>query len=170
MRTPSKLLLTAVAATGLTVAGVAAVLPAAADEDGRDEYGERYERERAPKVNDPLVKKECGACHMAYPRAFLPASSWAQIMDNLGDHFGENAFLSEKKRKAIRAYYTGKEKGGRVSAYGQVQAPLRITETRWWQSAHRGEVRPGAFKSKEVGSPANCAACHNKAKRGIYED
>ena len=32
--------------------------------------------ERVPPVTDPVVKKECGSCHMAFPPHFLPRRSW----------------------------------------------------------------------------------------------
>ncbi|MDH5218993.1 MAG: diheme cytochrome c, partial [Gammaproteobacteria bacterium] len=44
-------------------------------------------------VTDSLYKEECSACHMAYQPGLLPARSWEKMMDNLADHFGENAEL-----------------------------------------------------------------------------
>ncbi len=166
MRAPSKRQVAALTAACLIGLVLAAVLPAAADEDEEGESGERYERVAA--VADPLVKRECGACHMAYPRPFLPADSWARIMESLGEHFGENAFLPEKTRFAIRDYYTGGSP--ETFAAAPAQRPLRITETRWWRGAHRGEVPPGAFQRKEVGARANCPACHKQAERGLFDE
>ncbi len=40
---------------------------------------------------------------------------------------------------------------------------LRITETRWFLKEHRKEIPAGK-------NPADCAACHRGAEKGIYED
>ena len=57
--------------------------------------------ERVPPVTDPVVKKECGSCHMVFPPQFLPRRSWQKLADTLADHFGENAGLGEAQRKAV---------------------------------------------------------------------
>src|SRR5678815_4999385 len=60
--------------------------------------------ERVPPVTDPVVKKECGSCHMVFPPQFLPRRSWQKLADTLADHFGENAGLGEAQRKAVLDY------------------------------------------------------------------
>ncbi|NQV99407.1 MAG: cytochrome C, partial [Rhodospirillales bacterium] len=60
--------------------------------------------ERVPRVTDPLVRKECGACHMAFQPAFLPAKSWDKMLGELSNHFGEDASLPADQVSAIRAY------------------------------------------------------------------
>ena len=60
--------------------------------------------ERVPPVTDPVVKKECGSCHMAFPPQFLPRRSWQKLVDTLADHFGENASLGEAQRKSVLDY------------------------------------------------------------------
>ena len=54
--------------------------------------------ERVPPVTDPVVKKECGSCHMVFPPQFLPRRSWQKLADTLADHFGENAGLGDAQR------------------------------------------------------------------------
>jgi len=49
--------------------------------------------ERVPPVADPVVRKECGSCHMAFPPQFLPRRSWQKLVATLADHFWENADL-----------------------------------------------------------------------------
>ena len=41
-------------------------------------------------VDDPLTKKVCGECHMAFPPGFLPGRSWSALMRDMSDHFGED--------------------------------------------------------------------------------
>jgi hypothetical protein len=134
--------------------------------------------ERVPPVTDPVVKKECGSCHMAFSPQFLQKRSWQKIVDTLSDHFGENASLGEAQRKAVLDYLLANAadgpKGGRegrrfAESIASGQTPLRITETPRWVREHR-EVRADRWKSPDVKSKANCLACHKRAEQGIYED
>lgn len=124
------------------------------------------EFERVPPISDALVKKECGACHMAFQPAFLPAASWSALMGDLSNHFGEDASLPEADAKAIEAYYVAHAGRGSSTTGAPV---LRITELGWWQRKHRpGEVSQARFD--KAGSKAACVACHVGADRGLYED
>jgi hypothetical protein len=134
--------------------------------------------ERVPPVTDPVVKKECGSCHMTFSAQFLPKRSWQKIMDTLSDHFGENAGLGEAQRKAVLDYLlanaadspkAGREGRRFAASIAAGQTPLRITETPRWVREHR-EVRADRWKSPDVKSKANCLACHKRAEQGIYED
>ncbi len=125
---------------------------------------------------DPTYAKECGACHMAFQPAFLPARSWTALMNNLGSHFGENATLDDTTRRAILTYLeanagdAGSDSGRYLRGLAASQTPLRITETPYWIREHQREVRPAAFLDPKVKSKANCAACHTGAQQGVYED
>jgi len=130
--------------------------------------------ERYPPVTDALTKKECGACHMAFQPAFLPARSWAKIMDNLSDHFGEDASLPKDKVEHIKKYLMANAADRRwrskmMRGVRKDWTPLRITELPYWKHEHEEEVHPSAWKDPKVGSRANCKACHRMADAGIYE-
>ncbi len=130
--------------------------------------------ERYPPVTDELTKKECGDCHMAFQPAFLPARSWEKIMDNLSDHFGEDASLPPEKVAHIKKYLMENAADTRwrskmMRGVGKDWTPLRITELPYWKYEHEKEVPPAAWKDPKVGSKANCKACHRYADRGIYE-
>ncbi|GEM_PF-52769 len=142
--------------------GAAVMMPAWADE-------------RYPPVTDELTKKECGSCHMAFQPAFLPARSWAKIMDTLDDHFGEDASLPKEKVEHIKAYLMKNAADTRwrskmMRGVRKDWTPLRITELPYWVHEHEEEVRPSAWKDPRVKSKANCKACHRLADRGIYDD
>lgn len=131
-----------------------------------------------PPVDDPLVIKECGGCHMVFPAAMLPARSWEKLMAGLKEHFGENAALDDATRQAITTWLTsqagdtGGSRWGRgmIRGIGPQEAPLRISETPYWRHEHEREVSPAAFARPEVKSKANCVACHQQAARGLWED
>jgi diheme cytochrome c len=120
-----------------------------------------------PPVTDPLVKKECGACHMAFQPAFLPPASWRKMMATLDDHFGEDASLDTGTRDKIEAYLAANARRGRGD---RANPPFRITKLNWFRSEHReGEVR-SLRKRRNVKTLADCAACHRGADRGYFED
>jgi hypothetical protein len=48
-------------------------------------------------------------------------------------------------------------------------APLRITETRWFLHKH-DEVPRAPWSRKSVGSAANCTACHPQAEKGVFDE
>ena len=134
--------------------------------------------ERVAPVTDPVVKKECGSCHMVFPPQFLPKRSWQKLVETLADHFGENASLGEAQGKAVLAYLLGhaadSPNAGRegrkfAQSIAAGQTPLRITETPRWVQEHR-KVRADQWKDPKVKSKANCLACHKGAEQGVYED
>ena len=109
---------------------------------------------RVPK--HPAYAAECGSCHVAYPPQLLSAASWRQLMAGLDKHFGSDASLEPALAREIGQFladYAGRRGGNE----------LRITETRWFRKEHRKEIPAGK-------NPADCAACHRGAERGIYED
>ncbi|WNJ98665.1 diheme cytochrome c [Thalassospiraceae bacterium LMO-JJ14] len=130
----------------------------------------------APPVTDKLVQKECGSCHMAFQPAFLPARSWQRIMNNLSDHFGEDASLPADQVAAIRAYLS--ENAGDVQRRGIARkymqwvaadgVPLKITENPAFLREHNFPDR--VWKDPKVVTKSNCLACHAQADRGNYDD
>ncbi|GAB6052682.1 diheme cytochrome c [Magnetospira thiophila] len=127
-------------------------------------------------VTHAPTKKECGACHMAFQPGFLPARSWTALMADLGNHFGEDAKLPDATARDIESYLVAN--AAKTSLWGDgmlrgvrdQDTPLRITELPKWVREHQKEVPASAWQRKEVGSKANCIACHRAADRGVYED
>jgi len=111
---------------------------------------------------------------MAFQPAFLPARSWEKIMDNLSDHFGEDASLPADKVEHIKKYLMANAADKRwgskmMRGVRKDWTPLRITELPYWKREHDEEVPARAWKDPKVGSKANCKACHRYADTGIYE-
>ena len=120
--------------------------------------------ERVAPVTDPLVKKECGECHMAFQPGLLPAGSWQRIMANLSDHFGDRATLPNDQIKIITTYLTSH------SGQGD-QNILRITEQGWWRHEHgENHVIQSEWLQPKVKAKSNCPACHLGAAHGNYDD
>lgn len=103
-----------------------------------------------------LWETECGACHVPFPPQLLTADNWKTMMGDLARHFGSNAELDAKERKAITAFLVT---NAGVQARHHA-ASLRITETPWFKREHRS-VSPKEWVHPDVKAPSNCKACHN---------
>jgi len=125
-------------------------------------------------VNQAL-QEECGACHWAYHPSLLPRASWAALMANLDDHFGEDATLPAAQVAEIAAFldaYAAEAwdtEAARRFANLAPNEPLRITATPYWVTKH-DEVDAAAFAAPAVKSKGNCIACHRDADGGRFDD
>lgn len=123
---------------------------------------------RLGAASHPLYQQECGSCHLPYPPRLLPAASWNAVMDGLSDHFGSDASLTAEEAATLRQFLTAN--AGRRAAEKNGKPLLRITETAWFVHEHSEEMPASVFRRKEVGSAANCGACHTKAAQGSYNE
>jgi hypothetical protein len=101
-------------------------------------------------------RAECGACHMAFPPAMLPAADWAVIMRSLDRHFGANASLDEPVRLEIAAFLERNGESGLLFGGGD-EAP-RITATAAFERKHQGAIR--LWRKGKVKTLVDCPACH----------
>lgn len=112
-------------------------------------------------------EQECGACHVAFPPAMLPAASWQRLSANLGKHYGVDASLDAATAKEISTWLIANAGTGRRVA--EVPPEDRISRAAWFVHEH-DEVSPATWKLPAVKSAANCAACHGGADQGRYDD
>lgn len=133
------------------------------------------EGERFKPVDHAATLKECSACHMVFQPQMLPARSWEKLMGSLDNHFGENAALDQAVADDIKAYLVANAADAPASrsrwtkGLAKTDVPLRISETPRFVRAHR-EVSANAFKRQDIGSKANCMACHKAAGKGFYTE
>jgi hypothetical protein len=133
---------------------------------------------QTPPVKDPVVAKECSACHMLYPAGLLPARSWGAVMRDLKDHFGDNAELDPQTNQRILAYLASNaaDQAGRNPKYLRglppAAEPLRITELPAWKRKHekKDRVAPATLTRKGAKFKGDCIACHKDAAMGYFED
>jgi hypothetical protein len=129
-----------------------------------------------PPVTDPVTVKECGACHMAYPAAFLDANTWKLVVAGLNDHFGENASLDPVVAQNILAYLSQNAAPAPTVTpiFGSPAAApvLRITEQPWFKGEHGPRrMSPANLKRKNARSASDCLACHKGADvTGNFDD
>ncbi|MFO1351435.1 MAG: diheme cytochrome c [Gammaproteobacteria bacterium] len=137
----------------------------AADDEDEDEDDEMDSGAALAASNDRW-KAECGSCHLAYPPALLPASSWRALMTGLDRHFGADASLDAPAVAEITDFLV--RNGGRERGAPGAKPVLRITETAWFRHEHDGELPAGVWRRPAIKSPANCGACHTKADQGYF--
>jgi hypothetical protein len=128
-------------------------------------------------VTDPLVKEECGGCHLPFAPSMLPASSWRRMMGDLSHHFGDDASIDAQTARKITDYLvanaadTGGQRfsGKLLRGVSTDNAQLRITELPKWVREHR-KVSVAEWQHKDVRTKANCTACHVDAAKGYYDE
>jgi hypothetical protein len=128
-------------------------------------------------VTDATYRKECGACHFAYLPGLLPARSWNRVLDQLGNHFGENVEFGSVVSTTLREYLTSNA-GDKVPDKGPAvllervdvhTTPERITQIPLVIRNHivvREVIKVnGQVKARTI---TNCDACHQKAGEGSF--
>lgn len=164
------------------ITGLLAVGLALGDhDDDDDDDGRRSKSNPAAALADPgyaLYANECGGCHLAYPPALLPAASWEAMMGGLSDHFGDNAELDADTAATIRDFLArnaaapgaGKHAERTWRATRGLEPPLRITATDYFRGQHHEIPAKMISDNPEVRSFSQCAACHQGAERGDFDD
>jgi nitrate/TMAO reductase-like tetraheme cytochrome c subunit len=144
---------------GLSLVGA----PALADSDQHE--AEHRGKTALSGQSNTLWQQECGSCHLAFPARMLPAASWRKMMSSLDKHFGADASLTVPENREITAFLVNNA----ASLWRAPSAPLRITETAWFQREH-DELAAATWKRAAIKRPANCAACHPGADTGDFEE
>jgi len=123
-------------------------------------------------------KEECGSCHFAFPPNTLPARSWDRMMNELEDHFGDDATIGEEEDiQEITAYLEANAAENSKTAWAYyltkglkpTDTPQAITELKYWKDRHE-DIDPERFKEKPIGNKINCGACHHYADYGSFEN
>jgi len=130
--------------------------------------GEAFAERTRPVADNATYRTECGACHVAYPPALLPATAWRAQMASLPRHYGVDASVDAPAVKEIGAFLdanAGRDRGVLAPA----NEPPRITTTDWFLREHR-KAANAIRTSATVKSAANCGACHPGADRGQFDE
>jgi hypothetical protein len=133
---------------------------------------------RFPMPAGKVYVAECGGCHTAFAPGLLPVRSWRKMMEELADHFGEDASLEEPHYFAILKELETLAADGsyadmrmrRISASIPTESsPQRFSDTPFFKYLH-DELPAEIWKRKGVGTPSNCIACHRRANEGSYDE
>ena len=120
-----------------------------------------------PRGPSPKYAEECGACHLAYPPALLPAASWRRIVAGLDRHYGTDASLDAAAAAAIGRWLDAN--AGTYKRVAEAPPADRITNAAWFTRKHR-KLADATWQNPAIKSRANCAACHTGAAQGDYDD
>ncbi len=146
------------------------------------EYGWKQPRRILPPdvsaPDDPLYRKECGACHFTYPAGFLPARSWKLLMGRLGDHFGENAELDSQTQTKLLNYLESNaaDKSSHIGSRRLMQrlkpdsTPIRLTDTEYLRLRHRNVLPRFINNNPLIKGFSDCGACHFRGDRGYFNE
>ena len=128
------------------------------------------------KKEHPLFYKECISCHTLYPPYLLPRESLVKMMENLEDHFGEDASLDGEDTTSIKEYLaknsaesSTKESAFKILSSMYSNESMAITKTPYWKRRH-SEIDKSVFESKKVAARSNCKACHKNIEQGLLND
>lgn len=131
-----------------------------------------------PESVGVLYKEECASCHMAYPAELLPARSWKKILDNLNQHFGDNASLDPATVQTLSRYLQDnsadavKTRRARkiLRSLPADSTPLRISELPYILHKH-DEIAAGYIRDNpQVKTLSNCVACHQGAEQASFNE
>jgi len=128
--------------------------------------------------NNTVYEQECGSCHFAYQAGLLPEQSWRNIMNQLEEHFGENAELDTQEHQAILNYLTDNsadKSNARhakhiMRSLSKDQAPLRITEVPYIKKEHREIPARLINDNPKVTSLSHCNRCHQNVAQGSFSE
>jgi cytochrome b len=131
----------------------------------------------ASLVQNAAWNEECGSCHLSYHPSLLPARSWQLLLAQQDRHFGADLALDSATTATLLGYAGNNAAGLHQteaafkidSSIAAAAAPLRITETPYWVKKHR-DVAAADWALPWIKSKANCAACHQDAQAGTFED
>lgn len=117
-------------------------------------------------ADNALYQKECASCHFGYQPALLNKDSWVKVMGGLSEHFGTDASLGKVETQQLLEYLVTNAGSGKMTANN---TGIYITKSAYFIKEHR-KIAPKLIEQKEVGSLANCMACHTLADKGNYSE
>jgi Dihaem cytochrome c len=122
---------------------------------------------KMPADMPSAYSRECASCHAAYPPGLLPADSWRRVMTSLDRHFGSDASLDAATAQQLTIWLQAH--AGTYKRVSEAPPQDRITRSTWFERKHR-KIETAVWRLPSVGSAANCAACHDGADRGRFDD
>tara|TARA_R110002012_G_scaffold77826_4_gene198130 strand:- start:20433 stop:21008 length:576 start_codon:yes stop_codon:yes gene_type:complete len=129
-------------------------------------------------VKNESYKQECGSCHMAYSPGLLPKKSWIKVMDNLEEHYGDNAELTAQLHVKILNYLTTnsadvsdyKRSRKIMASLDKTQLTDRITLTPYFIRKHDEIPKRFVIDNPKVGSFSQCNLCHSNTVNGSFSE
>ena len=132
--------------------------------------------EKNYKIEHSYFESECISCHTLYPPFLLPKKSWIILMDDLENHFGDDASLDDDTKISIRDYLVknSAENSTKESAFKFLKSIkdrdiIAMSESSYWKKRHKN-IDKEVFKRDNIKNLSNCKACHKKIENGLLND
>lgn len=113
---------------------------------------------------------------LCIPPNLLPKHSWIALMQDLENHFGDDASLDFESHKTISAFLVRNSaetspKEASVEFLNSIgnNDIIAMTQTQFWKNVHQ-EIPKTLFTHPKIKSKANCKACHSDVEKGLIED
>lgn len=169
---------TAILVTTLITGSLLISALAIGDDDEREYRWKRGSSLDVAPVENALYSEECGGCHLAYQPGLLPARSWKKLMENLENHFDENAELDAETQAELSLYLMAnaadnsnyKRSVAISRSLSQDEVPLRISQTRYFIRKHDELPMRLVENNPKVKSFSRCEVCHREADTGSYNE
>ena len=137
----------------------------------------RRQASSMPTIDNELWASECSDCHMAYQPEWLPKAAWVEMLNNLEDHFGDDASLSSAEVRELVAFAEARNAETSEANFAKQivrwmrpgDHTLRISEVRYIVRKH-DELDPAVLTFLELENIAFCDACHTEAVEGVYDE
>ena len=128
------------------------------------------------KVEHELFYGECISCHTLFPPFLLDEKSWVYIMDNLENHFRDDASLEQEDINAIKKYlvnYSAKN-STKESAYHMYKSLenkeiIAITKSSYWKKRHKS-INKKVLQENNITKQSDCKSCHKNIENGLLND
>ena len=105
---------------------------------------------------------------MDFNPPMLPAAYWKLVIEDLSNHFGEDASLDDETVEELATYIYANSadaivpEGVFLRGVNPANPVLRITDTPFWIIKHEKAAPLGGWVNEEVKSKSNCLACHEE--------
>jgi hypothetical protein len=110
------------------------------------------------------------------PPYLLPEKSWKVLMNNLENHFGDDASIDKEENQTILTFLlknsaekSTMEAAVKLLASIKNKDIIAISDTLFWKNTHN-EIPKETFKHKKIKTKANCKVCHSDIEKGLIED
>ena len=97
-------------------------------------------------------------------------------MNDLENHFGDDASIDEESNKNILAFLlkNSAETSTMEASWNFLNSIkdkdiISLSETTFWKKTHE-DIPKEIFNNKKIRSKANCKACHSDIEKGLIED
>ncbi|MBL4615699.1 MAG: cytochrome C [Magnetovibrio sp.] len=134
--------------------------------------------ERFTPIKDAKILDACGECHMTFYPQMLPQASWRNIINDLSNHFGEDASIDATTQAYVLNYHLNDSadvKSTRAARkwmkrVNRAKPPTRIVTAPRFVKKHNDRDFDRMWNRLKVKSKADCTKCHKDAQRGLFDD